>query len=782
MSSSDPANPDLSWELLKLSLSDSSTSTASAGLSRSGSGESGGVVSKRFPLLSIDSVALASLCAGYVGKGGSKRFCTQRVDHPGGTCTVSSHASPKFSVIEDSFYTRASNQVAFCHPSYPQALVVSAEQREALRSESKTQAEWRSYFSNLERLQQVVARDFFDEDVAGKPSVSVRLDFDPTLGLKTPAKRYMDGKVERIWETELTPHLDVPDLPLAASESIKTFWDRVHAAWPASMPTEVLTVLKNLHNSFIELSETWPAPFRDIEQQFGLIGTDLEKVQSAIEKIRMEMGSSIPLQDVEMPDIWCALDYLATTVADLQAGGAASSEVTHLKSHVKELQEKQLALGTLIHELKATSVEYGSRFSMIGPVLLECKRSLGTGVHSSGGVPFSAMEDVDRRIRQVEAAVQPANMNRIIERLAALENAPSHPNSWLGGEALSASDIGGLKDTIAKLTLKVDTLERRIVGDGLSIGPYSFQSFDDLCVWMKMHVKNNRYGLFVDAVALFELFSMDHIDTATALGSFNNSQKTGFATMYEATLAASMQNVLPTLLGKGSIDGMDTSRFLPGLKNCDQWSLNGVSGLKYQIERELPNVDSQVNAEISTAFQHSPEAAGLARECLFTSKRFITMLCQYITNDFEFWSGRGYSKVDAWALVCQSLRRIFDEIHAERVYGRHVKSNDVETTAAKYVWAVLKAHKIQSQFDKHNFSGHPSISAVVARHLASNHFKPSDDTKGISSQIKKCESSVSDLARKLDSLESKVNNKLGKGVVGEGGGGRPGRGKRGDDG
>jgi hypothetical protein len=704
------------------------------------------------------------------------------VGTPGGTCTTASHSSLKFTIIGDSYYTRASNQSAFCHPSYPQALVTSEDQREILRSTTKTQAEWRTYFTNLERLQHEIARDLFDEDVPAKTSVSVKLDFDPTLSLKTPAKRFVDGKVDRIWETELTPRLEVPSLPMFPSESNKTFWERVQDEWPPTMPREVLNILKTLHDSFIELSETWPVPFRDIEQQFGLIGTDLEKVQSAIERIRTDVGRPTPIDDVDMPDIWCALDYLATTVADLQPVTAGPTEVVNLKAHVKELQDKQVALSKLIHELKATAVEYGTRFSVIGPILLECKRAISSGLQATGGVPYSSLEDVDRRIRLVETAVQPTTMAQILDRLSALEHKPTASVSWLGSDPSSESDLGRFKDLISQLTLKVDTLEGRIVGDGLSIGPYSFQSFDDLCVWMKLHVKNNRYGLFVDAVALFELFSMDHIDTATALGSFNNSQKTGFATMYEATLAASMQNVLPTLLGKGSTDGMDTSRFLPGLKNCDQWSLNGVSGLRFQIERELPNVDSQVNAEIYTAFQGSPEAAGLARECLFTSKRFITMLCQYITNDFEFWSGRGYSKVDAWALVCQSLRRIFDEIHAERVYGRHVKSNDVETTAAKYVWAVLKAHKVQAQFDKHNFSGHPSISAVVARHLASNHFKPSDDSKGLNSQLKKCESTVSDVSRRLDSLESKVNNKLGKAVGAEGGGGRPGKGKRGDDG
>lgn len=198
---------------------------------------------------------------------------------------------------------------------------------------------------------------------------------------------------------------------------------------------------------------------------------------------------------------------------------------------------------------------------------------------------------------------------------------------------------------------------------------------------------------------------------------------------------------------------------MPGLKDPDKWSHNGVTGLRFQIERELPNVHSQLSAEISTALADSIEASGLARECLFRSKRFISDLCHFITTDFEFWCGRGYARIDAWSLVCQSLRRIFEDIHSERVYGRNVKSGDESLTVAKYVWAVMKALEVMQDYSKRNFYEHPSVSAVVARHLASNHMKPNDDNKNLSSQVKRCGASVNDLLRKFDALDSRVTNK-----------------------
>mmetsp|Transcript_24659 Transcript_24659/g.35383 ORF Transcript_24659/g.35383 Transcript_24659/m.35383 type:complete len:205 (+) Transcript_24659:91-705(+) len=204
MSTSDSAtSKGFDWELLKASSSESSTSPSVPALPRGGSGESGGVVSKRFQLLSIDSLESASVCAGYVGKS-KKRFCTQIVSRAGASCSTLSHVSPKFNLVANSFYMRATNQVAFCYPSYPYELIPDYERRESLKVEAKTQADWRSFFSGLERS------DDADDFVDSKPSASIKLNFDPSLPLKTPAKRFIDGKVNRIWETELTPYIDVP--------------------------------------------------------------------------------------------------------------------------------------------------------------------------------------------------------------------------------------------------------------------------------------------------------------------------------------------------------------------------------------------------------------------------------------------------------------------------------------------------------------------------------------------------------------------------------------------
>ena len=398
------AKDDFDWDLLRLSSSDSTVSAVASASSvpRALPGESGGVSSsKRFTLLAIDTVSSACICAGYVGKGGLKRFCTQVVSTSGGTCTVGAHASPKFSLIGDSFYIRATNQAAFCYPSYPHALITDLDERETIRSIAKTQPEWKSYFSKLEAFQadnlKLTPEDLF------KPPVVVKLDFDPSLSLKTPAKRVVDGYVERMWETDLTPHIDVPKLPATSATTEQEFWSKASNEW--KQPPELIATLKNLHEGFQALGENWPVPFRDIERHFSLVGADLEKIQTAIENLRTDVGKPIPILDIDAPDIWCALDHLATSVADIQHTISTGMDFTSITTTIKELQELQRSLGADIAKLKIHSNEYDERFNTIGPIIKKLLSSTGSAPsHSS-----KSLEDMERRLARLEA--QPTESN-----------------------------------------------------------------------------------------------------------------------------------------------------------------------------------------------------------------------------------------------------------------------------------------------------------------------------------------------------------------------------------
>jgi len=102
-------------------------------------------------------------------------------------------------------------------------------------------------------------------------------------------------------------------------------------------------------------------------------------------------------------------------------------------------------------------------------------------------------------------------------------------------------------------------------------------------------------------------------------------------------------------------------------------------------------------------------------------------------------------------------------MYTERVVARDIfDQKDPEFTRAKYLWATWRAHSIMQQYLKHKFYEHPSISAVLARHLTSNNLKP-DDAQA--SKIKALESAVKTLQSKYDAIRvdhDKANDKTSK--------------------
>lgn len=103
--------------------------------------------------------------------------------------------------------------------------------------------------------------------------------------------------------------------------------------------------------------------------------------------------------------------------------------------------------------------------------------------------------------------------------------------------------------------------------------------------------------------------------------------------------------------------------------------------------------------------------------------------------------------------VC--VRRIFEELYSERVVARDVyDQGNPSFTTSKYLWATWKAHSVMNKYLRHQFYEHPSISAVLARHLADNYVKP-DDSQG--SKIKALEAMIRQLESNHKTLQSKYD-------------------------
>ncbi len=108
-------------------------------------------------------------------------------------------------------------------------------------------------------------------------------------------------------------------------------------------------------------------------------------------------------------------------------------------------------------------------------------------------------------------------------------------------------------------------------------------------------------------------------------------------------------------------------------------------------------------------------------------------------------------------MTAVSVRRIFEEMHSERVVARDgYDQEDQEYSAAKFLWATFKAHAVMARYLKHQFYEHPAIAAVLARHLADNYVKPD---AGQEAKIKEMEKLIQTLTSKVDKLVSKAAEK-----------------------
>jgi hypothetical protein len=273
-------------------------------------------------------------------------------------------------------------------------------------------------------------------------------------------------------------------------------------------------------------------------------------------------------------------------------------------------------------------------------------------------------------------------------------------------------------------------------------------------VWCGQYLKSHRFGLFLNGVSIFEFLAQDHADATEVLTNLYKSQKNQFNNMYDSKVMTSCQNLFPTIFGRSSAVGLDTSRTLPGLSTHDKWDNNGVTGLRFQIAREVINVDTQISNAIMVAFRDVPHTATLAKELLYRSKKFVNDLSNFISQDYAFWRAKGYDAKASWELTCCSVRRLYEDIHQVRIIARDVRDlDDLVSTTALILWATLRTHVIMEDYTRRNFYEHPSISAVIARHLAANHIKPDDS---IETRMRKLEENFTEQKRRLDSFESRL--------------------------
>jgi len=705
------------------------------------SGEYGGGAKRANLLFFNDSAVSSRLCLGFVGSG-SRRFCFKVLKGDvSTTCGVGKHAR-KFEPKIGHFFLRCNDTTAFCEPCFSETLV-PVDMRENFKTASKTIDEWKQIFTDY-------LHDVQTQTGASASSTKFLFPDPDRFALKTPRKvPFFEGEF---------PSVSIPseleDIKLQSQKlAIEQFW------WEEDDSTSLLPVslfdFLKLLRGFLVKYETWLVePLDVLTLRFDTVEGDLHKLKHHCEDLQLAIGRPITIEGDSFPDVWSALEYLssfsnpstggverlgqAITVLQNEYSGLANSIQT-LTTAVTQLP----SLVALVQDLKQTSVTYKARFNRIHPFLILIK-------------------ELKSRIESIESytasAAGPLPAHTSVPSDPWMANFAPDPGASTPAPTLPCRVISpGNDDTEARIHTiehQLTSLEKRVVGDGMRVGRFVFQSKEDLRLWLASHLPSNRFGLFLDGVSIFDFLAHTHMDSNENMAHLYNSQKNGFETIYESKIISSMQNLFPNLFGKGGADGMDTSRTLPGLQSSDKWNSDGVTGLQLQVEHELPNVDLQFRNAIASALENSVEARDLALELLYRSKKFALDLSNFMKRDVDFWRHKGYSKQAAWELTCLSVRRIFEDIHVVRVVGRDCRDiRNPATTATQIIWATLRSHLVMEEYSRRNFVEHPSISAVIARHLASHHVMPDD---ALETKLKKLDDRVSKMGIKMDALESRI--------------------------
>ena len=668
---------------------------------------------------------LPAFCCGVIG---TSKFCLK-----GASCGVASH-SKKFDWDPMGFDLKENESRAFSKPLFKSDALAPAEIKAVL--EVKLTVE--EFTTLFDELKQGLKPNWFPEANIKESSVQIGTTAADEADEELVSPKFAT-KDSGIFEL-------MPKLSFSSDEGQVTFESELS-------PAEVHSLLQEYHKRFADLKTKWTQTFLEVEASHALVVKDLSLLHQVTSTLKTIVGTpdsslsqSLPLV-IGVRDLSLEVQGIAEAHQETQGSvelvlkGQQDFRQTIIEA-IEESEGKISSATQEFYELKnhintltAVNKEFKKRFGIIFPILKDFKRGQQQPTVVQHAMDMQALQSQIVSLQQKVTKLEEEAWNQI-------SSPPSAPTP-----VATVPTSSNLDATLLDIKHQLKVLQHRIVGGGVKIGNRVFQSFGDVQVWVKAELPTRRYGLFVDAVSILDFFSfLGHIDAESQVSTLHNANKAGFSSIYESRVATSVQNIFPKVFGKG-----DSHQYLPAIRHPDKWD-DGSDGLMYQITKGMTDVETQLSSTIDTVLDGYHEARALASQCLFKAKRFVMDLCTFMSQDYFKWKARGHSKQDAWNMTSLCVRRIFEEIHSERVIARDIYDpNNLEFTTAKMLWATWKAHAVMEQYLRHHFYEHPSISAVLARHLADNYVKPEATS---SSQITALEKAVKSLTSRLDKLDN----------------------------
>ncbi len=305
----------------------------------------------------------------------------------------------------------------------------------------------------------------------------------------------------------------------------------------------------------------------EVDAGYSVLVQDLHQLQENTSAVRGDLGT--PPLDSTFQLSWEGL------VTCLQQFSALSATVSNQVNTLEELDSKHSTLHQVVTDSCLSLADSSSDLSTKVNELTLSLRALESRVLRL--IPF--LQQVRRNPVDSTSPVSAdhpdfsAVLHRVKELETLVDNLQTRQQSWestcqdmfLSNPSSSPAPLAA---QVQELSAQMKQLKLRVVGKGVQIGNKVFQSFDEVKTFAT-HLPCRRYGLFVDGVSIFECFTHGHIDAETTYSSFYSQHRTGFTSSIEARIASSVQNLFPTVFGKGdrNIDMADALPALPHPNN-----------------------------------------------------------------------------------------------------------------------------------------------------------------------------------------------------------------------
>jgi hypothetical protein len=612
------------------------------------------------------------------------------------------------------------------------------EQVEALLSRSFTISEWAQIFQDIEND---AIPDWFPKAIdVPNSNMIMGLSLRP-LSILSPTH----GNADSFTFQQVMSFDSSDSTQLTMKEPGSENW-RVEVA-----PTELMSYVESLNKRLARFKATLSKPFREIETSYRLLVADLKTVHGNVALLQDFVGSPVSLKGLDFKSVWEAVEVLGKAVADLETSNEVLDDIVQQKvtdclAHDPFLQNTSLSLSTISQQL-----------NQIEQRQMTMEHLLNT--HTERFKTVRAFMQYQQSLPQSSLSTQSPQPSSL--RLEQLEqqfrSLQDLITTRLGALPISSTSFSTPMEELSTLKEEIKLLKQQIGGSGITVGHQVFQCYEEFAVWVKTGVPQGRFGLFVDGHSLLDFFSfVGFLDAESVANSFHSSNKSGFKSMLETRVAASMQNFFPAPFGKTSGDKLEDNETLPGISDPDKFD-NGSTGVKYKILRGMKDVSMQLETNIEKVLKDYPDAKQMARDMLLNAKRFVIDLMNYMSQDYNSWKLRGYTKREAWRMTCRSIHRILDDLQGARMTGRDAGDGaDLDRVTATYIWATAKTHEVMDEFLKYQFFEHPAIAAVLARHLAATAVLPDDQ---LPAKLNALDQRVIALSKKVDSLESRANHK-----------------------